>query len=913
MSATGQVQMADTACLSTPEISMFNVAVPMDGINTISMDISPSNQCMAFGDTSNTVYLYSTVPEPVLNPYAGTTEFADPVEQLPFMSMDDEFAIYSSVPRPHLPAGTTTYLSDFWPDRFAKEAFRPTPEINPEILKNMKIVGSVGYSRNVLNLTRNLVTYPNIRQATNEKEIKESKKEDDKNKNYDDSLSNIPKRYRKVVIKYSKMGADDFDFDRYNRTGFCGLEATLPNAYSNSMLQILYYTDKLHTIILNHSCNRDSCLACELSFLFHMMDISPGIPCQSSNFLRSLRTIPEASALGIILSDENVIKKTNVPRLIESWNRFIHQQIFIQCSKTSNQLNPKWQQETLDDDNEDDTSGIGKIFGMKQDKINQCMKCKTSVSTRDSLLVVNMTYPEMTDLRPLSFADVVCSSMTPEQTTPAWCDSCRKYQPTTIRRVVASLPHILNLNAGMDNPQDIAWWQMQMELIYKKHMEEKQPEAASTPAANTPEPSNTITTMTKPCRYGQGCNRRPECKFWHPDHQQSTNPSENTVDDISDKLLRENISWVPMRMKLRRHKDGSVTNSFSEDDEDDEDIVECKTYELFGVCSNIVDTNGISNNLVATINVGPKYHSRIASPVSQWYIMNDFSITTINPSEATWFNLNWKIPCVFTFQSVGDSIVDNDLKDLKYSNPISSDVFGQDRSLAQRGGRKRITFIPLGSEEMPKKGDLVAIDAEFVTLNQEESELRSDGKVSLLRAAHMSVARVTCVRGSGILEGAPFIDDYISTQEQVVDYVTKFSGIKPGDLDANFSSKHLTTLKSTYQKLRYLVDSGVIFIGHGLKNDFRVINLVVPPEQVIDTVHIFNLPHHRMVSLKFLAWFFLSRNIQGVTHDSIEDAVTALSLYKKYLQLKKENGFINALNALYDKGKELNWKIPTDN
>ena len=104
----------------------------------------------------------------------------------------------------------------------------------------------------------------------------------------------------------------------------------------------------------------------------------------------------------------------------------------------------------------------------------------------------------------------------------------------------------------------------------------------------------------------------------------------------------------------------------------------------------------------------------------------------------------------------------------------------------------------------------------------------------MVQAARLGLARVSVVRGGSSDEGGlsggsssedslvPVIDDYIRAVEPVHDYLTRFSGLIAGDLDPALTKHHIVELKHAYLKLRYLIDAGCIFVGHGLKQDFKV-------------------------------------------------------------------------------------------
>lgn len=78
-------------------------------------------------------------------------------------------------------------------------------------------------------------------------------------------------------------------------------------------------------------------------------------------------------------------------------------------------------------------------------------------------------------------------------------------------------------------------------------------------------------------------------------------------------------------------------------------------------------------------------------------------------------------------------------------------------------------------------------------------------------------------------DGTCFLDDYIrpSNSDTVSDYLTAWSGIEAADLDPELSTRHLISLKGTYLKLLFLLQQGVIFVGHGLSSDFNALSIYV--------------------------------------------------------------------------------------
>lgn len=122
-------------------------------------------------------------------------------------------------------------------------------------------------------------------------------------------------------------------------------------------------------------------------------------------------------------------------------------------------------------------------------------------------------------------------------------------------------------------------------------------------------------------------------------------------------------------------------------------------------------------------------------------------------TEALYFSPKWKFPSVVYYQKVRmpphfrsfpivPTVTSEVLKDLFLPKPKAKEIPGTKSKVAKHPPVP-LPYKPLDPDEIPQRGELVAIDAEFVTLGQEETELRSDGKLSTVKPQQLSLGE-TC-------------------------------------------------------------------------------------------------------------------------------------------------------------------------
>ncbi len=100
--------------------------------------------------------------------------------------------------------------------------------------------------------------------------------------------------------------------------------------------------------------------------------------------------------------------------------------------------------------------------------------------------------------------------------------------------------------------------------------------------------------------------------------------------------------------------------------------------------------------------------------------------------------------------------------------------------------------------------------------------------------------------------------------------------------------------------------------GHGLDKDLEIINMFIPPYQLVDTVNIFRKENSRKISLRFLANYLLGRDMQQDTHDSVEDAKIAYEIYLTALRLISQGRFNQVLDDIYEYGRKNEWRLGLD-
>lgn len=193
----------------------------------------------------------------------------------------------------------------------------------------------------------------------------------------------------------------------------------------------------------------------------------------------------------------------------------------------------------------------------------------------------------------------------------------------------------------------------------------------------------------------------------------------------------------------------------------------------------------------------------------------------------------------------------------KGKNPVDKPSEGMEKG-NKPVSRTEASRRPLYHKDKVKASKYVAIDCEMVQVQDKSSAL----------------ARVSIVDYFGNL----LYDSLVRPQEAITDYRTEFTGLTPQD-----NLHHVGTPFPKALKMINSLLTDKIIIGHGLRNDFKVMFMTYPRASIRDTSKYkpfrTKYSNGKTPSLKKLTWEILGKRIQEGIHDPIEDARCAMFIY----------------------------------
>ena len=766
----------------------------------------------------------------------------------------------------------------------------------------------------------------------------------------------IPRNYR-IWLRPTHKSAASYNYYEYNDSGIIpgyDYPLTMQNSFVPPILLLMYFIPEIRQAAYKAQLGsaiaspKDHPLLTELGYLFYRIDAisryayiypanegvastTPRIDAWAPlSFLSFLSTMTEAERNQILDGSPAAV---DPPRRPEAFYRFMLYQLNSELTRNRS------------------TSVVDTLSGIDFVSINEFISGTgppTQSTTRH--LTVEFAYDnffssENKNDKP-SFGDVLQYNLFRASRLRAWSTTSKSYETIVQRKIATSLPSILSISAscaGRKGEPGINLWQQTLEngrwlpemvdveidvdgLVIVRELVHDDTSGIDTwkECRGSGSISESVKQLVKNCTSVGGARTRryrlDAVLSMVRDDMDRSCPEEvraMEIDGPFGHLVLHARVRRDMKKRIIQQQRDCIQSYVSTDPVQDDLTLAGRdaNKELFqkrlhdaeqrlATCADAVSEQNVNDG-------------------DSWVVVNGFVVSNTDVQDVRTFDVPYKEPLLVVFRAVdSDNVTTKEKSKSKPTKPRSespttlNDRIPLDviRTASITNNAKSPYSANQRPASLPGPGDIVAFDAEFVAVAEEESTLTTSGSKLIVRETRHAIARISVVDGRTNVHsrGCIILDDHVQPMVPIVDYLTRFSGIVEQDLSPKHSRHHLISNRASYLKLRCLVERGCIFVGHGLQQDFWIANLAVPANQIIDTVDIYHKPAQRYISLRFLTNFILKHDVQQDVHDSVEDAMAAFELYRKAIELKQNGNFEQVLNDLYEYGQKNDWKLGVD-